>query len=62
MVLLIRFFLIALVIFLVIRSFKSLMAGLSDDEPNSEPEKKNDKKVKGVPKEIGEYVDYEEVD
>jgi large-conductance mechanosensitive channel len=62
MVLLIRFFLIALVIFLVIRSFKSLMAGLNEDEPHPGPEKKNEKKAKGVPKEIGEYVDYEEVD
>ena len=58
----IRLLLIFLIVFLIVRVF--ILYGL---EGNSEkiktgPEKKNTGPRKGVPKSIGEYVDYEEVD
>lgn len=61
MVLLIRFFLISLVIYLLFKSFAKMVVGSEEVNNDPEPEKK-EKTVKGVPKEIGEYVDYEEVD
>jgi len=57
---LIRYLLIGLIIYLIFRAFsqigeeKSPSAGQKDTP-------KNDKKAKGVPKEIGEYIDYEEI-
>jgi hypothetical protein len=59
---LIRFFLIGLIIFLIFRSFARITGGSANENPNPEPDKKSKKVVKGVPKELGEYVDYEEVD
>lgn len=61
MVLLIRFILISLIIYLIMRSVARFFNGLAGGNHDPEPEKK-DKRVKGVPKEVGEYVDYEEVD
>ena len=57
---LLRIFLIGLIIYLLVRSFIRL--GESDDRPpeGREPVNKQ-KKVKGVPRELGEYIDYEEV-
>jgi hypothetical protein len=62
MILLIRFFLISLIVYLIARSFSRYWNSV--DEPHQNPEQpqnniKNDKKIS---KEVGEYVDYEEVD
>ena len=62
MILLIRFFLISLIIYLIVRSFAKMVGGSEEGNHNPEPEKEKGKPVKGVPKEIGEYIDYEEVD
>lgn len=62
MVLLLRLFLIGFIIYLVLKGFRQMMEEPYEEPRKSEPEKSNSKKVKGVPKEIGEYVDYEEVD
>ena len=63
MILLIRFILVSLIIYLLIRSFVRFFAEGEDalhhkDQRHNKTETKN----KGVSKEIGEYVDYEEVD
>lgn len=60
--LLIRVFLISLIVYLIIRSF---LRSLEINEPESrkpEPENNNNVTIKRVSKEVGEYVDYEEVD
>jgi len=58
---LIRFFLIGLIIFLIFRSFASSTGGeQNSSQPPREP-KKPDPSSKKVSKRIGEYVDYEEV-
>jgi large-conductance mechanosensitive channel len=59
---LIRFTLIIILIFLIIRAFSSpeTKDELNIKEP--EPDKKKSKPYDGVPKGIGEYIDYEEVD
>lgn len=55
-----RYFLICLIIYLIVRSF--IRYGLENNQTEgSEPESQT-KKNKKVSKEIGEYVDYEEVD
>ena len=59
--LLIRIFLISLVIFLLLRSFAQFFKGIGGAHHENEPERKR-KNVKGVPREVGEYVDYEEVE
>ncbi|MCX6253205.1 MAG: hypothetical protein NTV31_01865 [Bacteroidia bacterium] len=59
---LIRFVLVSLIVYLIIRSF--IRFG-KDEEPvtrMSEPEKKNKINNKGVSKKIGEYIDYEEIE
>ena len=57
---LIRFFLVSLIIYLIVRAFYRL--GESEPPPPRRQEApKKDKKAKGVPKELGEYVDYEEI-
>jgi hypothetical protein len=61
MILLIRFILVSLIIYLIIRAFRQY--GQSDDEPPHVPGPENrDLKGKKISKEIGEYIDYEEVD
>ncbi len=62
MILLIRFFLISLIIYLIARSFRRMMEGTDNGTRSHESEKKSEKTAKGVPKELGEYIDYEEVD
>jgi hypothetical protein len=62
MILLIRFFLVSIIIYLIIRSFTKLGENSGNEVRNPEPEKHGKKAVKGVPKELGEYVDYEEVE
>jgi len=60
--LLIRFLLISLIVYLLVRSF---LRSLEINEPENrkpEPEKRNNVTIKRVSKEVGEYVDYEEVE
>ena len=59
---LIRYLLIGLIIYLGIRSFSRFWKLDDPVERKSEPEKKSDVTIKRVSKEVGEYVDYEEVD
>jgi hypothetical protein len=59
---LIRFLLIGIIIYLIVRSFARLGEGSTRETHNPEPETKSKKVTKGVPKELGEYIDYEEVD
>jgi len=61
MILLIRVILISLIIYLLIRSFIRYWAEGDNDAQKKERESPDKKSKKGVPKEIGEYVDYEEL-
>ena len=64
MILLIRFILVSLIIYLFIRSFVRFFAEEEDSRNNRDHGNyhKSEPQNKGVSKEIGEYVDYEEVD
>ncbi len=62
MTLLIRFILISIIIYLLIRSFARYFEELSSSSREQENHDEKKTKPKGVSKEIGEYVDYEEVD
>jgi hypothetical protein len=53
--------LILLIIFLIARVFIVYGSSEQSGKKNPEPEGKNSKTRKGVPKNIGEYIDYEEV-
>ncbi len=57
-----RITLIFLIVYLLVRAF--LMAGEAKEPPKQKTDKDNNKwkPSKGVPKGIGEYVDYEEID
>ena len=57
-----RIILVLLIIFLIIRSF--IIAGSTRVEVDKKPDPDNinGKPRKGVPKNLGEYIDYEEVD
>lgn len=58
---LIRFFLIGLIVYLIVRSFMRYGKG---DEPEGRQEKplqKEKSENKKISKSIGEYVDYEEI-
>ncbi|MCU0362722.1 MAG: hypothetical protein MUE32_05135 [Bacteroidales bacterium] len=55
-----RIFLIGLIIYLVVRMFARIGEGQGGSGGSGEPERKKAKK-RGVPKELGEYVDYEEI-
>jgi hypothetical protein len=59
---LIRFALIFLIAYLIIRSFIRIGEQESPADHKPGPDKSNKIKNKGVSKEIGEYIDYEEVD
>jgi len=59
---LVRFALICLIIYLIIRSFFRYVEENGSSTPGSEPEEEKKSVKKGVPKSIGEYIDYEEVD
>jgi hypothetical protein len=59
---LVRFALICLIVYLITRSFFRYGEGNESSPHGSEPEKEKKTTKKGVPKSIGEYVDYEEVD
>ena len=59
---LIRYILIGLIIYLIARAFMQFGEGKESSFRGAEPDKKDDASNKKVSKEIGEYVDYEEVD
>jgi hypothetical protein len=63
MVILIRFILVSLIIYLLFRSFIRFFAEEADDAHRKNEKQYNDtgSKAKGVSKEVGEYVDYEEI-
>ncbi len=62
MILLIRFILITIIIYLLVKSFVRFFNYQEPEEDLRGKNSKSGNKVKGVSKEIGEYVDYEEVD
>jgi hypothetical protein len=62
MTLLIRFILVSIIIYLLIRSFARYFAEQGSSGHERETRQEKNPKQKGVSKEIGEYVDYEEVD
>jgi len=59
---LIRFALISVIVYLVIRSFVRYSTGEGASRGMGEPGKTDNTSGKKVSKEIGEYIDYEEVD
>lgn len=61
MMILIRFILVSLIVYLIIRSF--LRLGKAEDSTirRSEPDKSGKATDKKISKEIGEYIDYEEI-
>jgi hypothetical protein len=58
---LIRYFLICLVGYLIVRSFVKFSEEEKQSADKHTPETKNKVPVKKVSKEIGEYIDYEEI-
>jgi hypothetical protein len=60
MIILLRIFLISLIIYLLVRSFVRYFQG--EEETREVQEDKNSSNSKKISKEIGEYVDYEEID
>ena len=62
MTLLIRFILVSIIIYLVIRSFNRYFEEVDSNSREREHKQENKTGSKGVSKEIGEYTDYEEVD
>ncbi len=57
-----RFILICIIIYLLVRSFVRFFAEQISSSNEVFEEKRRKSKKSGVSKEIGEYVDYEEVD
>ncbi len=62
MTLLIRFVLISIIIFLIIRSVTRYFQEMTSSGQKDKSGTKDDPKSKGVSKDVGEFVDYEEVD
>lgn len=62
MAIFIRFVLIIIIIYLLIRPILKFFQGLTEPDQDQRPDRKDNSKSSGVSKEIGEYVDYEEVD
>jgi large-conductance mechanosensitive channel len=62
MTFLIRFILVGIIIYLLVRSFVKYFEEQETLTRKPERDQKNETKTKGVSKEIGEYIDYEEVD
>lgn len=58
---LVRIFLIGLVIYLLVRSFTRAFEEQEPENKDLRDDYTSDLKNKGVSKEVGEYVDYEEV-
>jgi hypothetical protein len=57
----IRLILILIIVFLIVRTFILYASESSDEKKEPDFKKKENKPQKGVPKGIGEYIDYEEV-
>jgi len=57
---LVRFILIGLIVFLIVRSFIRMGEEEKPAPKKQEPDK-NKKAVKKISKEIGEYIDYEDI-
>lgn len=62
MILLIRFILISIIIYLLLKSFARYFEEQSSAVRDQEAKNEKKSKPEGVSKEIGEYIDYEEVD
>lgn len=62
MTLLIRFILISIIIYLLLKSFARYFEEQRSSARDQETRNEKKSKSEGVSKEIGEYVDYEEVD
>lgn len=62
MAFLIRFILVSIIIYLLIRSFNNFFEEQNKSSREHNVQKEDNDKSKGVSKEIGEYVDYEEVE
>ncbi|MBK8881233.1 MAG: hypothetical protein IPN67_02300 [Bacteroidales bacterium] len=58
---LIRFFLIGLIVYLIVRSFKKFGDGNGPSSSQNSQDKNERPSSKKVSKEIGEYIDYEEL-
>lgn len=58
---LIRFILIGLIVYLIVRSFTKYSEGKGPIAGKSETDKNGKQPIKKVSKEIGEYIDYEEI-
>jgi large-conductance mechanosensitive channel len=61
MILLIRFILVGMIIYLLVRSFARYFAEEKEEHRYREDESSKEQKQKGVSKEVGEYIDYEEI-
>ncbi len=62
MILLIRVILIGLIFYLILKPIVKFFEGGEEHHDRRPPQPEKKKGKKGVPKELGEYVDYEEVD
>ena len=58
----IRFVLISIIVYLLVRSFVRFFQEQNGQDPRNRSDHNDSQKQSGVSKEIGEYVDYEEVD
>lgn len=60
---LLRFVLISIIVYLLLRSFVKFLQGEAprSDNDSDNSHKPHNQKQPGVPKELGEYIDYEEV-
>ena len=58
---LVRLILIGLVIYLLVRYLLESLGNSGNDKPVNEPENSQKIRNKKVSKEIGEYIDYEEI-
>lgn len=58
---LVRYILIVLIVYLIVRSFTKYRSGAGSSANGNVSDKSSKPAVKKISKEIGEYVDYEEV-
>jgi hypothetical protein len=59
---LLRILLVCLIIYLIIRSFSRYEEEMDEINQKNEPGSKSFRNNKKISKEVGEYIDYEEVD
>lgn len=62
MTLLIRFILVSLIVYLLIRSFTRYSNASGESQQQKTPENKDPKNERKISKRVGEYIDYEEVE